>query len=185
MSIEASLSEASLSLEEKDTVTTRLFTILLTACSFLAVAMLEAANVTVRYKEELTHGFLMLSTPDSKPIAVGDLLQTARGSQVTAHIVYHFNDGSLQDETTVFSQRRSFSLISYHLIQKGPSFPHPTEMSLEPAKGQVTVRYTDEKGNEKTESEHMKLPSDLANGLVLTLLKNLRPDEQNLQVSMV
>src|SRR5512141_3352762 len=124
--------EASLSLKEKDTVTRRLFTILLTAGSFLAVVMLEAANVAVRYKEGLTHGFLVLSTSDGKPIAVGDVIQTTRGSQVTTRLVYHFNDGSLQDETTVFSQRRSFSLISYHLIQKGPTFPHPTEMSLEP-----------------------------------------------------
>ena len=177
--------EASLSLKEKDTVTRRLFTILLTAGSFLAVVMLEAANVAVRYKEGLTHGFLVLSTSDGKPIAVGDVIQTTRGSQVTTRLVYHFNDGSLQDETTVFSQRRSFSLISYHLIQKGPTFPHPTEMSLEPAKGQVTVRYTDDKGNEKTENEQMKLPSDLANGLVLTVLKNLRPDDTLPQLSMV
>ena len=166
-------------------MTRRLFTILLTAGSFLAVAMLEAANVTVRYREGLTHGFLVLSTPDGKPIAVGDLNQTTHGSQVTARLVYHFDDGSLQDETTVFSQRRSFSLISYHLIQKGPTFPHPTEMSLETASGQVTVRYTDDKGNEKSENEHMKLPSDLANGLVLTMLKNLRPDANLPQLSVV
>jgi hypothetical protein len=70
------------------------------------------------------------------------------------------------------------------LIQKGPSFEHPTELSVE-SSGQVNVRYTDDKGKEKTESEHMKLPPDLANGMVLTLLKNFRPGEPLPQVSMV
>ncbi len=163
----------------------RLLTILLTAGSLLGRASLNAATVPVRYKEGLTHGFLVLSTLDGKPIAVGDLTQVARGSQITARLVYHFNDGSLEDETTVFSQRRTFSLITYHLIQKGPAFPHPTEILVENAKGQVTVRYTDDKGNEKIDSEHMKLPPDLANGLVLTVLKNVRPDGELPQLSVV
>lgn len=139
----------------------------------------------VRYKEGLTHGFLLLSTTDGKPIAVGDLLQVAHGTQVTSHLVYHFHDGSLQDETTVFSQRRTFSLISYHLVQKGPTFPHPMETWIDPGKSQVTVRYTDDKGNEKTDNQHMKLSSDLANGLVLTILKNLQVDGPLPQLSMV
>lgn len=136
----------------------------------------RASNIAVHYKEGLTHGFLVLSTLDGTPIAEGDLAEVVRGTQVTIHLVYHFKDGSLQDETTVFSQRATFSLIRYHLIQKGPAFKHPTEILVEMASGQVTVRYTDDKGNEKEESEHMKLPPDLANGMVLTLLKNVRPD---------
>jgi hypothetical protein len=100
------------------------------------------------------------------------------------HLIYHFKDGSLQEETTVFSQNRYFSLVSYHLVQKGPTFPQPTEMVVS-ANGQVTVRYIDDKGNEKTENEHLKLPADLANGLVLTLLKNVNPDEPLPQMSMV
>jgi len=53
------------------------------------------------------------------------------------------------------------------------------------ATGQVTVQYSDDKGNEKTESERLKLPSDLANGMVLTLLKNVRPGDAIPQLSMV
>ena len=49
-------------------------------------------------------------------------------------------------------------------------------MTTDAAKGQVTVRYTDDDGEAKVASEHMDLPADLANGLVLTLLKNVRPD---------
>ena len=153
--------------------------------SALTAATSADSSVPVRYKEGLTHGFLVLSTLNGERIAVGDLIQVAHGNQVTSRLVYHFNDGSVQDETTIFSQRRNFSLITYHLIQKGPAFPHPTEIWVDAPKGQVTVRYTDDKGNEKNESEHMKLPPDLANGLVLTLLKNFRPDGTLPQLSMV
>ncbi len=163
----------------------RYFALLLTIASCLTIQMFSATNVDVRYKEGLTHGFLLLSTTDGKPIAVGDLLQTAQGSHVTSHLVYHFHDGSLQDETTVFSQRRTFSLITYHLVQKGATFPHPMETWIDTGKAQVTVRYTDDKGNEKTESQHMKLPSDLANGLVLTILKNLHAGSPLPQLSLV
>jgi hypothetical protein len=156
----------------------------LTIGSLLAGEML-GASVAARYQEGLTHGFLLLSTLEGNPIAVGDLAQVVHGSQVTTRLVFHFNDGSLQDETTVFSQRHTLSLISYHLIQKGPTFPHPTEMLVVTATGMATVHYTNDKGEEKTESEHLKLPPDLANGLILTVLKNLRPGEEIPQLSMV
>jgi hypothetical protein len=166
-------------------VIARLLASLITMSSVLTGVLLGASNVPVRYKEGLTHGFLVLSTLDGNPIAIGDLTEVARGNKVTSHLVFHFNDGSLQDETTVFSQRQNFSLITYHLIQKGPTFPHPTEISVVTSTGQVSVRYTNEKGEEKTENEHLKLPPDLANGLVVTLLKNLRPEDQLPQLSMV
>lgn len=163
----------------------RLLATLITLTFVLTGALLGASNMPVRYKEGLTHGFVVLSMLDGNPIAVGDVTEIAHGNKVTIHVVFHFNDGSLQDETTVFSQRQSFSLITYQLIQKGPTFPHPTEISVVTATGQVTVQYTDDKGNEKTESERLKLPSDLANGMVLTLLKNVRPGDAIPQLSMV
>ena len=163
----------------------RLLTMLVALSFVVHDGVHAASDVAVRYKEGLTHGFLVLSALDGKEIAVGDLLQVTQGSQVTSRLVYHFNDGSLQDETTVFAQRRSFSLITYHLIQKGPTFPHPTEVWIDVAKSQVIVRYTDDKGNEKNENEHMKLPPDLANGLVLTLLKNFHPEGALPQLSFV
>lgn len=153
----------------------RLLATLLLVGSFLSGRALMGENVALRYKEGLTHGFLVLSTLDGNLIAVGDLTEVARGGQVTTRLIFHFKDGSLQDETTVFSQSRKFSLISYRLIQKGPTFPHPSELSLVTSTGQVRVSYTDDKGKEKVENERMKLPSDLANGMVLTLLKNLDP----------
>ena len=157
---------------------------LISTCLFLA-ATVWADPVTVRYKEGLLHGFLSVSTLAGDPIGTGDLTQIAHGDRVTSHLDLRFNDGSRQEETTVFSQRGSFRLISYHLKQQGPAFKTPTDLSITASTGQVTVRYTDDGGKAKTANEHLKLPPDLANGLVPTLLKNLRPNAPQLKVSMV
>jgi hypothetical protein len=166
-------------------MTLRFLASLIAVISAFTGVLTGASNVPVLYREGLTHGFLVLSTLDGKQIAVGDLTEVARGNKVTTRLVFHFSDGSLQDETTVFSQRQNFHLITYHLVQKGPAFPHPTEVSIVTSTGQVTVQYTNDKGEEKTESERLKLPPELANGLVLTVLKNLGPEDQPPQLSMV
>ena len=156
--------------------------------SLICLAIATAAtgsSVAVRYKEGLTHGFVVLSTLDGTPIAEGDLSEVAHGDRVTSRLVYHFKDGSRQEETAVFSQSGEFRLIRYHLDQKGPTFKQPTEVSIEVATGQVRVKYTDDKGQEKEENQHLDLPKDLANGLVVTLLKNLGPNPKPLEVSMV
>jgi hypothetical protein len=163
----------------------RVFAVLL-ACAFaLSGATVSASPVAVRYKEGLLHGFLVLSTLDGTPIAQGDLIQLPHGNQITSKLTYHFKDGSRQEETTLFSQRGNFRLISYHLVQKGPAFKNETEVSINASTGEVSVQYADDDGKEKTENEHLKLPPDLANGLVLTLMKNLPPDTPPLEVSMV
>src|SRR5262245_55892649 len=132
-------------------------------------------QVAVRHTEGLVRGFLALRTLEGTHLADGDLLQTARGARVTSRLVFHFKDGSLHDETAVFSQRQQFRLLSDHLVQKGPSFPQPIDMTIDALKGQVSVRYTDDHGQARVESEHLTLPPDLANGLILTMLKNANP----------
>jgi hypothetical protein len=143
------------------------------ACA--CAATLSGEPVAVRHTEGIVHGFLALRMLDGTTIAHGDLIQLARGTRVTSRLVFHFKDGSLHDETAVYSQRGTFRLLSDHLVQKGPTFPRPIEMSID-AGGDVTVRYADDHGEQKVESEHLELPPDLANGLVLTLLKNVRPE---------
>ena len=112
----------------------------------------------VHYAEGLVHGFLSLRTTDGALVANGDLIQSVKRGLVTSRLVFHFKDGSLSDETSVFSQQQSFRLISNHLVQKGPTFPQPLDLKIDCASGQVTVRYTDDHGHEKVESERMKLP---------------------------
>jgi hypothetical protein len=60
-----------------------------------------------------------------------------------------------------------------HLVQKGPSFKQELERSIDTSTGNVVARYTDDKGKPKTESQHMELPADLANGMFLVLMKNI------------
>ncbi|HET9267937.1 MAG TPA: hypothetical protein VFO31_07220 [Vicinamibacterales bacterium] len=136
---------------------------------------LRAEPVAVRYTEGLVHGFLVLRTLDGRTIADGDLSQVASGAQVTSRLTFRFRDGSLHDETAVFTQREQFRLVSYRLVQRGASFPQPLEMTIDTASGDVRVRYSDDEGEAKVESERMELPADLANGMMAVLLKNVRP----------
>jgi hypothetical protein len=154
-------------------------------CALLFPALSIGEQVAVRHAEGLVHGFLALRTLDGTPLADGDLIQTSRGLRVTSRLVFHFKDGSLHDETAVFSQRQQFRLLTDHLVQKGPSFPRPIDMQIDALKGQVTVRYTDDHGEAKVESEHLNLPVDLANGLLLTVLKNANPQAPPKSVGFV
>jgi hypothetical protein len=143
-----------------------------------------AAPIAVRHSEGVAHGFLILRAMDGTPLANGDLQQTAQGDRVTIRLTFRFKDGSLHDETAVFSQRGNFRLISDHLIQKGPSFPLPLDLMVDAASGRVMVRYTDD-GKPKVVDERVELQPDLANGLMPTLLKNVGADFSQAKVTMV
>lgn len=153
--------------------------------SLLWPGALPGQTVAVRHVEGSVHGFLILRTLDGTPLADGDLIQTTSGDRVTTRLVFHFKDGSIHDETAVYSQRQHFRLITDHLVQKGPTFPQPLEMSIDGSSGRVTVRYTDEHGKQKVEAERVDVPPDLANGLLLTLLKNVQPGAPPKTVSFV
>src|SRR2546429_2797872 len=120
----------------------RLLVALLACVTVLAATRLAGEPVAVRYTEGIVHGFLALRTLDGKTVADGDLIQVARGGRVTSRLVFRFKDGSVRDETSVFSQDRHFRLLSNHLVQKGPAFSQPLEMTIDCASGRVTVRYT-------------------------------------------
>ena len=146
---------------------------------------LTSEPVTVRHREGVVHGFLILRTLDGARLADGDLIQVASGDRVTTRLVFHFNDGSTHDETAVFSQRERFRLVSDHLVQKGPAFPQPLDMTIDAESGQTTVHYADKDGHQKVETETLDLPPDVANGIILTLLKNVRPEAPTASVSFV
>jgi hypothetical protein len=157
--------------------------------AFLAVALLvpvaSADPVAVRFAEGVVHGFLTLRVPDGPVLASGDLLQTASGGRVKSRLVFRFTDGSVSDETAVFSERGHFRLISDHSIQRGPAFERAIEMTIDAATGMVTVRHRKEGGEEQLEREHLTLPPDVANGMVPMLLKNVRPGAVTQTFSLV
>jgi hypothetical protein len=144
-----------------------------------------ADPVTVRFAEGVVHGFLTLREPGGPVLASGDLLQTATGGQVKSRLVFHFTDGSLSDETAVFSQRGHFRLLTDHAIQRGPAFERELEMSIDAGNSLVTVRHRKPGEEEKVEREQMTLPADLANGMVSMLLKNVRGGGTRHTLSMI
>jgi len=163
----------------------RLLTGLLCGIILFLPLLLRAEPVAVHHLEGTVHGFLALSTMDGKILAPGDLIQVIRGNQVVSRLVFRFKDGSLDDETAIFTQRGSLRLVSDHHIQKGPAFPHPMDVLITSSTGQVTVRFMDDHGHEKVEMDHLDLPPDLANGVVLNILKNIRPETKETKMSYV
>ena len=152
------------------------FFLALAAAVLLQSGVASAEPFVVRHMEGLVHGFYSLRSPEGVVLASGDLLQEMRDDRVTSRLVLHFEDGSLHEETAVFSQRGHFQLISHHLVQNGPAFERPLDMMIDCPTGRVIVRYKDENGEENVEDVHMELPPDLANGLIPILLKNVQHD---------
>lgn len=134
---------------------------------------LPAAPIPVRFAEGVAHGFLLLRTVDGALIASGDLLQVVRGGGVESRMVFHFKDGSLFDETVVFTQQRVFTMQSYRLVQRGPVFSEDTEISMDRAGKYRVKTKTRKDGREQVLAGTLELPPDVYNGMILTVVKNL------------
>jgi hypothetical protein len=153
----------------------RIATFFIAIAALLSSAHPWAEPVPARLVEGTSRGFLTLRSVDGALLATGDQAQVARGGVVTIRLTFRFKDGSVDDSTTVFTQRGTLRLLTYHDVQKGPAFPHPIELTVNARTGQVVVNYTDDHGKPKTETEHMDLPSDLSNGMMNVVLKNAQP----------
>jgi hypothetical protein len=147
--------------------------LLLFVLLFIAQCIL-ATQITVRYQEGVSHGYLTLRQPDGRLLADGENSQVASGHTVHSRLTFHFKDGSLYDDTTVYSDRGDFRLISDHSIEKGPSFKTQIETYIDARTGEVTAKYLDKKKT-KFIRRKMKLPPDLANGLLYIIVKNIAP----------
>jgi hypothetical protein len=139
----------------------------------LGVATSEADPVKVRLKEGSSRGFLVMSPPGGTPIAYGELRQKSTGNAIESRLLLNFTDGSLYDETVTFSQDSVFRLETYRHVQHGASLP-TSAISFDRKSGRYKARTQEKKGDEeKVASGSLEMPSDLYNGLTLTLLKNL------------
>jgi hypothetical protein len=159
--------------------------LLFAVAGIVAEPVAMADTVPARYVQGSYHGFLELRGEDGHVVAVGDTTSLAHGDRVTVETVFHFKDGSVDDETAVFTQRRALQLVSDHHVQKGPSFPHPMDMSIDVPSGTVTVRSVGKDGKEEVSTDPMKLPPDLSNGIVPQVVENLREENTEATVSMV
>jgi hypothetical protein len=147
-------------------------------------AYLAAEQVRVALRQGAIHGFLVLKDESGKEIAVGDETNEARGNVISSRTIFRFRDGSVDDEETVYRQGQTFQLIRDHRIQKGPSFSKPSDVTIDVAKGEVS--WSDPSNNQtQAKSQHVKLPPDLANGLVPVLIENLPRGANELKVSYV
>ena len=144
----------------------------------------RAESIPVRHREGSLHGFLELRDAAGKLLADGDLTQSVRGANLRTRLVFHFRDGSIDDEQTVFSQHGFFHLLYDRHIQKGPSFPHPIDVEIDTRAQQVTT-HIDKDGKPADETQHVDLPEDLANGLPMTLVKNIARSASETRVSYV
>ena len=128
---------------------------------------------TVRQLESAYHGFLVLRDQAGATVGSGEVVQAPHKGRMSVRLIFRFRDGSIDDETTEYSQDGSFHLISDRHIQRGPFFPHPIDATIDMATQEVKTVQLD-KGPESTSFEHIDLPPDLSNGIVLTLVKNYR-----------
>jgi len=160
--------------------------LLSTICLLLFQANTLAADpVPVRHVEGVMLGFLVLRSPDGANLAFGELKQVVKADGlVVDDLQFHFKDGSFYQEITKFTQRREFRLVSDQVVQKGPSFKQDTETWIDAKTGKITVRSV-ENGKEKLTIKHLDLPTDVANGLLFTLVKNVDPSAPETTVSMV
>lgn len=136
---------------------------------------LFAKPVETVYPEGVNEGFVTLKTLDGKQLADGGLSQVTTGAdRLASRLTFRFSDGSLYDETVTFSQKKHLTLLSYQLTQRGPAFPEPLVVSLNGETGQYQVRQHEKSPDEKMITGHVDLPSDVYNGMTITVLKNLR-----------
>jgi hypothetical protein len=133
-----------------------------------------ADPVAVRFLEGPTYGVVSLSSLAGEVLADGELIQTVRRRQVESRLVFRFRDGSLHDETTVYTQDRVFRIVSYRMVERGRAFPHATQVAFDRATGRYTVRFREKSQAEEERQEGtVEMPADLYNGMGSTLARHL------------
>ena len=165
----------------------RIFTLITIWAVTIQPSRFSAEQVPAHHIEGVTFGFLVLRNLDGEAVAYGELKQVVQQKEgvkdseepslVMGDLLFHFKDGSFFEEITKFTQHGKFRLVSDQVEQKGPSFKQASKSWIDTRTGTVTVQ-TFEKGKEKTTTNHFDLPDDVANGLLLILLKNVDPSSE-------
>ena len=148
--------------------------ILALACTLAGSWPAAAEPIAVRYTEGIGRGFPVLRSVAGEKLAQGEMTQVPRGDIVESRLVFRFKDGSIYDERLTFSQKDVFTLMSYHIVQRGPSFPESIDARVDRHTGRYEVRYKgDEEATEEILTGKIELPGDVYNGLLGMLMKNM------------
>ena len=151
--------------------------------SLLLAAQLGAEPIPVHFTQGQGRGFVVVRSAAGAIIGNGEYSQEAIGDRVTSRLTLRLRGGSLDDETTVYSQHGAYALISDHHIQRGPFFSDPSDSTIS-ADGAVSIRTIGRDGKEKIVTSHLDMPADVSNGLVSTLLTNIPADKPEFRLGM-
>jgi hypothetical protein len=88
-----------------------------TLAALVACPSVEAEPVLVRFTEGVARGFLSLRSANGDKLADGELVQVPRPNGLEGHLSFRFADGSLYDETVLYSQRRVFTHTGWREIE--------------------------------------------------------------------
>ena len=156
----------------------------LLCASLPVVAAARAEPVPVKHPSGEVHAFLVIRNDEGKLLGHADEVIARAGKAWSSRLTIRFLDGSLSDETTLYTQGATLHLLNDHLIQKGPSFPKPTDLTIDTAKGQVTWHELKD-GRDEVKTDTMDLPPDLANGMMPLVVQNLARGTDEVKVGYI
>lgn len=145
----------------------------------------QAEQIPVKHTQRPEHLFMVTRSEAGAILAKDEFVQIVDHDKVTMHLAYQFVDGSVDDETTTYTQQGTFRLVRYQHIQRGPFFTKPIDFTVDATTGVATRRIADKNGKMRLDSEHASLPDDLANGFVGTLLLNITHDTAPFRVGLL
>jgi hypothetical protein len=151
---------------------------------FISSVAEAGGQVAVKHPVGARHGFLTIRSQGGVSLGYAELSEYAAGDTVTVNMDYHFKDGSVDEERSVFTQGKSFRFVSDHHVQKGRFFKTQSDITVE-ADGKVTTRSVDKDGKEKVDTEQMEITPDFANGMVGTVMENIAADATEFKLGMI
>ncbi len=154
-------------------------------CGLALGTMGRAEPIAVTHIQSQKHLFMTTRSESGKLIANDEFVQVVHGDEVTMRLTFRFLDGSIDEETTTFRQQGTFRLVRNSHIQKGPFFAKPIDFTVDAEAGTATTRVQDKDGKVRAESRQIRLPDDLANGFVGTLLLNVSHDTAPFRVGLL
>jgi len=139
----------------------------------LFVGGADAAPIKVRYSESATQGWVQLTDLTGKVLGHGELTQWPERRAIANRLVIHFDDGSLYDEHVRFSQQGVFRLLSYRLVERGPSFTPSSDVQFDRSGHYRASQRATPDAQEETAMGTIAIPDDASNGMLSMLLRNL------------